>query len=502
MALEFPQLKKYSLPADILNNHDWYEKSWSGVLFPLHIIGVGCVYLGNKRFKDAFRIGITFVKQDRMVWLWDMHDLKRIRARLLKLVQHNPAAIRKYFLAWQRDWKKFKQNTNHLDKINFSQLSDHDLYQAYLKLRDSYIWESSLPYLVDSFLTAGESDWLAELISQELKTKVPEKRVSSYLATLTAPVSNSFSSQEAIDLLQIVLDFQKNHDQLRFNQHLIVHAQKYYWVENSYYPRSPLTVVYFRKKIEKIIKNSNVRVQFLEKYNQAQKNKARKEKVFQKLQISRGLKRIIKTSELFTAWQDTRKSGVFMANHFFFKFLKEIGRRVGLPFFEICYATDYELADILFKKKFNRQQLQRRRKNGCIFFHTPRGIHLMEGATVKQYPVTRFLGVSRDANKIQGVVACPGIVTGKVRVVLDLADFKKFKVGEILVTNNTTPDFVPIMKKAAAIITEQGGITAHAAIVSRELKKPCVIGTKIATKILKTGEIVRVDATSGIITKL
>jgi pyruvate,water dikinase len=65
----------------------------------------------------------------------------------------------------------------------------------------------------------------------------------------------------------------------------------------------------------------------------------------------------------------------------------------------------------------------------------------------------------------------------------------------------TTPIFLPAMKKASAIITDEGGITCHAAIVSRELKKPCIIGTKIATQILKNGDLVEVDAERGIIKK-
>jgi len=71
--------------------------------------------------------------------------------------------------------------------------------------------------------------------------------------------------------------------------------------------------------------------------------------------------------------------------------------------------------------------------------------------------------------------------------------------GDILISSMTTPDMVPIMKKAAAFVTDEGGITCHAAIVSREMKKPCIIGTKIATKILHDGQLVEVDANRGIV---
>ena len=79
---------------------------------------------------------------------------------------------------------------------------------------------------------------------------------------------------------------------------------------------------------------------------------------------------------------------------------------------------------------------------------------------------------------------------------------KKMRPGDILVSHMTYPDIVVSMKKAGAIITDMGGITCHAAIVSRELGIPCVIGTKIATKVFKDGDEVEVDATKGVVRKL
>ena len=78
----------------------------------------------------------------------------------------------------------------------------------------------------------------------------------------------------------------------------------------------------------------------------------------------------------------------------------------------------------------------------------------------------------------------------------------KMKDGDILVSISTQPDLLPAMKKAAAFITDQGGVTSHAAIVAREMKTPCVIATKIATKVLKDGDIVEVDADKGIVRKI
>ncbi|HTX86553.1 MAG TPA: PEP-utilizing enzyme [Candidatus Nanoarchaeia archaeon] len=107
--------------------------------------------------------------------------------------------------------------------------------------------------------------------------------------------------------------------------------------------------------------------------------------------------------------------------------------------------------------------------------------------------------VVRPIKNIKGITACSGWAKGKAKIVISKNQFAKFKAGEILVAEMTEPSFVPIIKKAAAIITDEGGVTCHAAIVARELGIPCIIGTKIATKVLHDGDLVEVDADKGIV---
>lgn len=104
-----------------------------------------------------------------------------------------------------------------------------------------------------------------------------------------------------------------------------------------------------------------------------------------------------------------------------------------------------------------------------------------------------------NTETFRGQIAMMGRVTGKVRIIMRKEDINLLRKGEILITSMTTPDFLPAMNKAAAFITDEGGITSHAAIVAREMKKPCIIGTKIATKILKNGNLVEVDANRGVV---
>jgi pyruvate,water dikinase len=97
----------------------------------------------------------------------------------------------------------------------------------------------------------------------------------------------------------------------------------------------------------------------------------------------------------------------------------------------------------------------------------------------------------------QGMGASPGVATGQVKVVHDMSDLNKVEKGDILITKMTSPDMVPAMKKAAAIVTDEGGLTCHAAIVSRELGVPCIVGTGNITTLVKDGDIITVDASHG-----
>src|SRR3989338_2128641 len=107
--------------------------------------------------------------------------------------------------------------------------------------------------------------------------------------------------------------------------------------------------------------------------------------------------------------------------------------------------------------------------------------------------------LSQKSNILIGQMGNKGREKGFVRIIKWKKQIGKLQKGEILVSTMTTPDFVPAMKKASAFITDEGGITCHAVIIAREMKKPCIIGTKIATQILKDGDLVEVDADNGVV---
>ncbi len=111
-----------------------------------------------------------------------------------------------------------------------------------------------------------------------------------------------------------------------------------------------------------------------------------------------------------------------------------------------------------------------------------------------------FLSIKDStATSFKGRVASKGKGVGAAKVIINTSDFAKFKKGDVLVAINTSPDFVPLMKMAAAIVAEEGGLTSHTSVVSRELGVPCVVGVAGICSIVKDNDMIEVDAESGVV---
>jgi len=163
---------------------------------------------------------------------------------------------------------------------------------------------------------------------------------------------------------------------------------------------------------------------------------------------------------------------------------------------DLLMMTRQELIGFIKNKKLPPIKVLRNRRECCGVYFNRAGIIFLDKKEVEEIEA-HWLG-SKTHKELSGVIAFKGKVFGKCRVI---SNFKgaDIKSGDILVTGMTDPNYVPLMKKAGAIITDGGGLLSHAAIVARELKKPCIIGTKIATQVLKDGDLVEVDADRGVV---
>ena len=162
-----------------------------------------------------------------------------------------------------------------------------------------------------------------------------------------------------------------------------------------------------------------------------------------------------------------------------------------------------EIKNAIFAQEtISQESLDARAK--AYYFEVKNGnVSFIEGIDAERKLVS-LNKVDHEGDEIMGTIACKGKAKGKVTLLLwndeNLHEkMQNMPEGNILVAGQTRPFLMPAIRKASAIVTDEGGITSHAAIVSRELGVPCIIGTKIGTKVLQDGDVVEVDAEKGVI---
>ncbi len=240
----------------------------------------------------------------------------------------------------------------------------------------------------------------------------------------------------------------------------------------------------------------------LNKYANLAQEKA---ELIKSLELSQDLVRLLNVSAGFMHLKDYRK-GIYQQSYVVMdKVLAEISRRLRISLDELKFLLLEEAEEALLngRRDYFAQQVKDRMVECC---------YLVEDGQIKIYTgsegqamMEKFMPADEAEEpdqELRGSTAYPGLVRAIARIILVAEDVGKLQAGEVLVSNATNPDLILAMKKAGAIVTDMGGITSHASIVARELQIPCVIGTRIATKVLKDGDMVEVDADRGRVNKL
>ncbi len=204
----------------------------------------------------------------------------------------------------------------------------------------------------------------------------------------------------------------------------------------------------------------------------------------------------------FKDWRDDLRRMHCYSWTFLFEIL---AREWNVKYEEIGYLTLDEIEDALKNNKVPKEIIAKRKESPCIITCLEKELKIT--VIDKNIPEKYQKIIAEIENKgkeeiIKGLVAFKGKITGKVKIVRSYHDVKNVEINDILVANTTHPTYLPAMQKAAAFVTNEGGIISHAAIIAREMKKPCIVGTKNATKVLKDGDFVEVDAENGIVRKI
>jgi phosphohistidine swiveling domain-containing protein len=335
-----------------------------------------------------------------------------------------------------------------------------------------------------------------------IRSELGERATNEIIAQLTAPTHESFINVFELKKLKIAENIRNGVAQDKIMDECEKLAREFFWVRANYfsYRRLSADEICHEARAEADKYGTGISSKIDEEENRVKINRENKRSLIKQLKLSPFLRRLIETAEIFTYIQDTRKGCAMKSSLIFCEALSAVAVKLKIDDVEdILYLT---VEEFLSEEKFSKVNWDdvRKRKTGVMVIFGAGSILLVPRARYeKEIPLENFFMVDKGIKEFPGSIAYRGIVRGKARVVFNMADYATFDEGDILVTNQTTPEYMPLMKKAAAFVTDQGGITCHAAIISREMKKPCIIGTKIATKVLRDGDMVEVDAEKGIV---
>jgi len=300
---------------------------------------------------------------------------------------------------------------------------------------------------------------------------------------LFSPDEMTFFQKERRDMLSIAERVSGGMSDAEKRGMIERHSKAYYWIRNDYEHAPSLDADHYGSDLEGLLSDRDVREKIRAALGKFEESFLEKERLERELGLSEEDMRRLRFIRFIAAYRDERKKYNQISNFVFVRTIERICDTYDIDIDELKFLTPDEVSALLRGDLGIVSELRKRKESGVMYFSYRDGpFDLVSGSTVKEY---------YDA--IEG---------GRVRIIQNQVDFPKLEVGDILVTQMTRPEFVPIMERAAAVVTDEGGITCHAAIVARELGIPCVIGTQTATRALRDGDMVEVDADRGIVRKL
>lgn len=439
---------------------------------------------------------------------------EELKAKIIKDYNYFEEIIDKS-LAWGETFNQWtKENIYQRD---LSGLTGPELVSLFKKFidgqEDGYAYGTALPtldFLQGSFVESNLINFLKKATAAE---KFPE-----YYAVFTAPINNSFSQDQEEALLKLMAGYwrdeewrtavlNKSLEQAQkeypdFFEDLKAHAAKYSWVYYVYQGPAWTEINFYNFIQDYLRKGINPTEKLKQLSAQREHLNQLKEKYLRELKPDAFNGFILRIAGKMVWAKPRRKDYQSQSYYHLEKLLREIAKRLFVSLDQIR-----SLPTLIIEKALNGEEVDLAIANEIKKAHVclpalGNEVFDLIGQSAEEF-FKKYLdavkAVTDNHTEFIGASACAGQAEGKVKIINLPEEMGKMAYGDILVATATTPSIVPAMKRAAAILTDEGGLTCHAAIVSRELNIPCVVGLKIITKAVKDGDRVAVDAEKGIV---
>lgn len=499
-----------------VKNPDWWTQECPAVFQLCYGFMVGFAQIG-RYFKKDYGAVLLLFKKDYGAHYLDKKKTIELAESVFSDFVKNPRPLDKIVSRWQPLRRRLLSAQRATERANLRKTENKILYKLYNNLLSAYIEEYTPAMVVEAFEPYTTDVFYPKLASFS-------KEIKQHLKLLEQATFKSFITSHQTELLRLALAAGRDNSlraalldgrpteekleslefsNLRFYKLLIECQRKYFWLSNNYRDDIVLSPAHFLNLIIAELKDKNVDqikaeiVKISASVAKLKKEKIKARKNLIKIGIPRDIPAFYELLEKIGPWHDERKRLMLLSSHYMTMLLGEIGRRFGYSLFEMHYFQPQEIKALLLNNKKIDKRVLVGRRDICVWISAKGKEYLFSGKEAKDIMQTVEGGRNLALHEvITGLPAAAGVVQGKVRIVLDAQD-NQFKDGEVLVTTMTRPEFVPLMKRAVAIVTDEGGLTCHAAIISRELGIPCVVGTRTATRELEDGDLVEVRAHRG-----
>ncbi len=376
-----------------------------------------------------------------------------------------------------------------LRKTNFQVLSPDDLV--------SWATDIQASWLAYDGINVPAWFWGADEFSLRLH-KLLAVSPAEYLI-LSTPAVNTYASRLEHDLLKKWLLVQASKLSLESAAQSL--SDNYGWLPFGYDGPEYWDNKYFLRQLKALGRNSKRREAIAQEETAWRQRLRQKNNIIKHYHFTKKELRYLEIINKLAIWTDERKNLEFQLHYHYARVLWSLEKKLGIPYINLKYLFTEELPDLL-KSKDKFIKISSRRLRSDFMLETKNGKTRILSASEKN-KILREISLQNKEQSVKGKVASSGAVSfyeGRAKLLLSPNDMDKVQDGDIIVANMTSPDYIVAMKRAGAFITDEGGVTCHAAIVAREMHKPCLIATKIATKKFKDNDRVRMDLQHGTVT--
>lgn len=451
----------------------------------------------KKHFGKVFDYTITVPDQKLIGYFHDDKELKLMTEIMYKVACKDFKTFEKFskdIFKWMQDFIDFNTRLNIRDVSKYSNKKLLNLFKIWHK---KYLyWQIGIYFYFT--LEPIVTEKFYQDLEEYLRNNSLTEKLTEWSAIVMAPEKMNAVAEEHLSALKTAIIVKQN--SLKKRELIRKFYNKFLWIPCYDIKDEEYKLAHFEERIEKLVNFSEIQLnKQLTDFVSDFKNRKKKFAEYLSKLNDKKLQELSKIMHWLVFYKDHRDDLRRQAGYVGKRFMNILAKKFSLTLEEVNYLIPEEIENCLKGTVVPVEEIKKRIPSNYVLLSTPGKIEMFTGEAVRTVLAREFPVSNNTEKTIKGVVGSKGITKGPVVIVRHSVALAKVKPGDIMVAVTTHPEYVPAMKKCLAIVTDEGGITSHAAIVAREMKKPCIVGTKNGTQVLRDGDLVEVDANSGIV---